>query len=283
MTPRRAQPVRLSPDASASEAFLVIVGECIDHWRANEAGVVEDRAPEALHQLRVGVRRFRSAFSLFSRVIDDPQIPWLRAEIRGLALPLGVGRDLDVFLSSDLADELTANQLEVVRQRRESAYDNAAVLLDSSEWNDVWRLVDRFLAHAPWSLDPDPPAQRAARRILERQWQRVTRRGALLADLSPTDRHRVRIQGKKLRYGVQFFTDLFPEPVGTPPTEFAKTMGQLQDTLGTLNDVHTEELFLASVGAPTPKVDHDALLTAALDAMSAVNAMTPFWTKPKMR
>ncbi|MBK8729145.1 MAG: CHAD domain-containing protein [Tetrasphaera sp.] len=55
--------------------------------------------PSALHQTRVGLRRFRSALSLFRRALDDPQVEWLGDEVRELALPLGDARDLDVLMA----------------------------------------------------------------------------------------------------------------------------------------------------------------------------------------
>jgi CHAD domain-containing protein len=61
VTPRRAAPVELDPDATTSSAFLAVTAECIEHWRANVDGVLSERAPESLHQTRVGLRRFRTA------------------------------------------------------------------------------------------------------------------------------------------------------------------------------------------------------------------------------
>jgi CHAD domain-containing protein len=280
VTPRRAAPVELDPDATTSSAFLAVTAECIEHWRANVDWVLSERAPESLHQTRVGLRRFRTALSLFGPKLDDPQLPWLKAEIRTLALPLGVARDLDVFLASDWVDDLDHTQVATLRARRDTAYDALTEVLTSGRWADAWALVERFRARAPWGLDPDPPAVRSAGKALDRRWRRVTRPGLDLRALSPIDRHRVRIEGKKLRYGAQFFDGLFPEPSGTPPLEFAAGLGELQDTLGLLNDAHTDAQLLASLGVTPPDHDEAALLDAAVAAHEDVRALRPFWRKP---
>lgn len=276
MTVRKAAPVDLDPGARTSAAFLAITTECIAHWRLNVPDVIDGRAMESLHQTRVGIRRFRSALSLFLRVIDDPQVGWLNDEIRELALPLGEARDLDVFLADDVTDCLSEAQRAVLRERREAAYDDVIEVLGSQRWADAWALVDRFRAHAPWGLDPDPPAVDTATEALERRWQRVVRRVGRLGELSPSDRHRVRIQAKKLRYGAQFFAGLYPA-AGGYPVEFAGVVGGLQDALGLLNDAHTRGLILKSVGAEVPVIDEPALVSEATAALSTVASLRPFW------
>lgn len=277
MTARRAAPIALRPEATTSQAFLAVTDECVTHWRANVDEVLNRREPEALHQTRVGLRRFRSALSLFGRTLDDPQVPWLKSEIRQLALPLGTARDLDVFLASDWVDDLDDAQVRALRTRREAAYDAVTDVLTSDRWADAWALVDRFLTHQPWGLDPDLPAPRTAAKALERRWRRVTRAGLDLRALSPLDRHRIRIEGKKLRYGAQFFDGLFPATAATSPAEFAAALGELQDALGLLNDAHTDAQILDSLGVVPPDHDEQALLEKATAAHDRVRALSPCW------
>lgn len=274
--------VSLEPVATTSQAFLAVTDECMAHWQANVDGVLTHRAHESLHQLRVGVRRFRSALVLFARSLDGAQVGWLGAEIRELALPFGPARDLDVLLESEDAPLFPPAALALLKDRRAAAYVDVIGVLESRAWSDAWQLVERFRAQAPWDLNPDPPATSAAALALDRRWRRVLKRGAKLRDLSPTDRHRVRIEAKKLRYGAQFFAGLFPAEgrEATPPLEFADAVGGLQDALGRLNDVHTEGLLLRSVGLTPPVVDEDALVTDAVTAQEQVAALTPFWRTP---
>jgi len=112
---------------------------------------------------------------------------------------------------------------------------------------------------------------------MQRRWRSLLRRGEDLRALTAPQRHRVRISAKKVRYGAEFFTGLFPDPVGTPPSEFAIVLGTLQDDLGALNDIHTFGVLLESLGAQPPVTDEDALVSAAVETMRQVAGMTPFW------
>ena len=62
---RKAEPVVLAAEMDVADAFAAIVQSCLRHFRLNEALVVHGRKAAALHQLRVAMRRLRSAFSLF--------------------------------------------------------------------------------------------------------------------------------------------------------------------------------------------------------------------------
>jgi CHAD domain. len=53
--PRKAASVALAPGATTVETFTAVMAECNAHWRANAPVVLSDRAPDALHQTRVGI------------------------------------------------------------------------------------------------------------------------------------------------------------------------------------------------------------------------------------
>jgi len=98
---RKSRPVTLDPTSTASMAFVVVATECRDHWRTNEALLLESRAMPHLHQTRVGIRRLRSSFSLFRPLLDAvPGAFDVAHRLRTLALPLGPARDLDVLLTA---------------------------------------------------------------------------------------------------------------------------------------------------------------------------------------
>ena len=66
------------------------------------------------------------------------------------------------------------------------------------------------------------PAVDFARNALSALHKRVLKRGKKFEKLSVADRHRVRIAVKKMRYGVEFFGDLFP---GKAQKKYSKTHG----------------------------------------------------------
>src|SRR5436309_1356432 len=62
-------------------------------------------SPEAVHQLRVGARRFRSALSAFGKAVEDQGLPGVKAEIAWLSHACDEARNLDVFAESLIGDK----------------------------------------------------------------------------------------------------------------------------------------------------------------------------------
>ena len=58
--PVKARAIDLSPNMTAAQAFVVAASSCLAQVCANEAAVIAGRDPEGVHQMRVGVRRFRA-------------------------------------------------------------------------------------------------------------------------------------------------------------------------------------------------------------------------------
>ncbi|WP_280136349.1 CHAD domain-containing protein [Methylobacterium sp. Leaf93] len=110
---RKAEPIALSEDTTAAEAFVAVAHACLRHMRLNEDVLLDHRDPNALHQTRVAIRRLRSAFSLFGDLIRDSQSEQLRAELKRLSAPVGNARNLDVFLTKTLPKERARHPDEI--------------------------------------------------------------------------------------------------------------------------------------------------------------------------
>ena len=80
---------------SAARSFQVIGFSCLQHLLANEPVLRETRDPEAVHQMRVAVRRLRAAISIFKAMAADERGDAVRRDLRWLATQLGEARDLD--------------------------------------------------------------------------------------------------------------------------------------------------------------------------------------------
>ncbi len=285
--PRKAAPVVLGAGMSPAAAFMVVTAECVDHWRANESMLLTTRAAPHLHQTRVGIRRLRSAFSLFGPLVRRvPEARPVAHRLRALALPLGAARDLDVLLSGPLAEPLDAHQRARLLEDREGAYDAVLAVLHSPEWAGTGHDLDRLLASAEaW---PDTGDLRSlARRALDHRSRRVTRHADDLASMSPADRHAVRIEAKKLRYGCEFFAALFPagqprvtDADGTVVTGMlaqARLVEEVQSALGALSDHATADGLLHRVGAHAPAPDEAALLADGVATVHRLAHSPPPW------
>ena len=62
--------------------MAVVMTACHVHWQINLAAAVDGRQPEGTHQVRVALRRLRSALSVFKKYIPAAQRAALNAEAK---------------------------------------------------------------------------------------------------------------------------------------------------------------------------------------------------------
>ena len=170
----KAEAVLVLPGMTTAEAFTAIAHACLRHFRLNEAGVMQRRAPEAVHQARVAIRRLRSAFSLFKSILADDETKSQRNFLRELSQLLGSARNLDVFLSSQEPKELPPKTIGFERLARErvDVYEKlsetldepgfARRLLDLVAWIECGRWRDATPAKHPKRLRPADRSDRSA-------------------------------------------------------------------------------------------------------------------------
>ena len=90
----KAYEPELSAGTSAGRAFTLIARACLRQLLANESAA-KKRNAEALHQMRIALRRLRAAISLFSTVVSDARVEAIKAELKWLGRELSPARDLD--------------------------------------------------------------------------------------------------------------------------------------------------------------------------------------------
>ncbi|WP_420347347.1 CHAD domain-containing protein [Pelagibius sp.] len=260
----RAKPLALKPGMKADDALAAIFESCLLHWTANEAAALDGSDPEGVHQLRVGLRRFRSALSVFSELLPPEHCSRLNEEARWILGALGPARDWDVFLADLLAplelnregDKDLAVLRKAVTERRAEAYVQVRhalsdprytrFILQLGGWLEdrAWHCADLTPAQAVWL---DQPLITLADKLLSKRHGKTLKLGRRFAKLSIEQRHRVRIGMKKLRYTTEFFRDLYPQKKAAP---YIKAMRNLQESLGHLNDVAVAEDLLADLTRP---------------------------------
>jgi CHAD domain-containing protein len=256
--PRPAEDVPIEADWTAERAAQAVLRECFAQVAANAEAVKAADDPEGPHQLRVGLRRLRSALSLFAPAIGGAEARRLAEEAKWLGQETGRLRDLDVLAGELLAAEAAAHP-------GEPGWDPLADVLaaaaasERSALRETLRgprarqfLLDlaRFVETRGW-IDPGDieqsgrlavPAGELAREALARRWRKVERRARGLEDLDVEQRHELRKELKKLRYAGEFLAPLFP---ARRTARFLKRLKAIQDIFGELNDAALAEALLA--------------------------------------
>lgn len=285
--PTKAPALLLSPRIGGGQAFETVARLCLEHADANEPLVDVHGDHEAVHQFRVAYRRLRSLFSLAREVSQtDPEAARIKANLRELTMAFGPARDLDVFREGhpDLS-EANARRLE---KARVTAYGDALDFLHSATWQQTRTDLDAWLSEGTYRdlLGTGTWSGRVwTAGALERRRKRIRTMGRKLAKLSDHERHLVRIEAKKVRYGCQFFGSMWPANAAEV-TVMEKQLGALQDRLGALNDLATWSRLVTLArlkGMEPPSVDVPAELAAAQETADRIAALPAFWESTLQR
>ncbi|WP_262287061.1 CYTH and CHAD domain-containing protein [Micromonospora sp. MA102] len=233
------RPAPADPAVAPVVDYLTTQRDTLVGHHAGALGGDED----AVHDMRVAVRRLRSTLRTFRGLWDRAESEQVRAELRWLGARLGAVRDVQV-MAARLADAVHAEPAELVlgpvpaRFAERFAADLATALdglraaLGSDRYADLLRRLD--------ALVEGPTARDVRRRWVTRRVRRaVTRFDArldeALAGGGDTALHEARKAGKRARYAVE---------VRKPAAKLVDRLRDLQDALGAHQDsVVTREVL----------------------------------------
>lgn len=261
----KAEKLVLDAETTVEGAVGRIVRACVAHLAANEAASLTGDDPEGIHQMRVALRRLRSAIALFRPFVPMAQYLWLVGEIKWLAGSLGPARDWDVFATELLApvrdafhradghghavvediDALAA----AAEARRLRAYEVARAAIGSERYTAFLLGLGAWVERRGWRDQPVSeksvrlfePVVGLADHLLDKRHKKAKRAGHGFAHLAVAQRHQLRIALKKLRYAAEFFRSLYDDK---PVRRYLQELSAFQDALGHLNDVATASRLL---------------------------------------
>jgi triphosphatase len=251
----KAMPLRLRRNMTVEQAFQEITRNCVTQIQSNVPGVALRYDEESLHQMRVGLRRLRSAFKLFKDVLELPVE--LQKEIRWLSKQLGDARDWDVLSGSTLPkimqsvpDETQLSELnQAVMAKTKEKHKTASTAVNSARYTQFILRMTLWLLRRGWheaSMQTNQSPIKMgvmdfARKLLERGGQRLLKHGRKFDTISANERHQVRIAAKKMRYATEFFQSLLSEKKVQP---YIEALTKLQNELGWFNDAAVADRLL---------------------------------------
>jgi inorganic triphosphatase YgiF len=266
-TARGSQAPALGRQMSPHAAWQTVLRECVAQIVANASQIASgEHGDEHVHQLRVGLRRLRSAWQLFDFIATDTSL------VDGAATlfrALGASRDQLVVDTAFTADLLRA--LESVGTQpapppaRQADASSAGLLRSEATQLLLLGLIESTLEPEPEAgaeAVPIPIAERLARPL--RRWHKQAVADARrFADLDDAQRHRLRKRIKRLRYAVEFSAGLFDRKA---VRRYLKPLRALQERLGAISDV------IVAIDALRGPAERDTRAWFALGWLSARRA-----------
>jgi len=248
-------PTDISAGSTMGDLAFAVLRRQLAVVRAKEPGTRLGEDPEELHDMRVATRRLRAALSLFEGVLPV-RAQVFRDELGWLGRLLGAVRDLDVQLQGlagmssavDAPDghdpmvELSA----LLEREREAARGDMLNGLDSVRWERLAKGLTAMAQQGPArrSLATRVPAEIGLPELVFTRHHKV-RKAATRARHTGivTDFHALRIRCKRLRYALEFSSEVY----GGKTSRFVRELTVLQDELGEMQDAEVASLQLADL------------------------------------
>lgn len=262
LAPRNAEDVALDRAQIAEQAARDVLRECLEQIATNVVVIRKLDDPEGPHQLRIGLRRLRSAFSACVSVLKSPEMTRLNMEARWLGQEVGRLRDIDVVANDIVRREAEAHVDEpglppladALSQQAGRQRDHLRKLLPEARVQAFLIDLARFVEARGWLVPQDfgqterlaAPVVELAGKALSKRWKKVSKRAHGLETLTVEQRHDLRKELKTLRYTVEFFSPLYP---AKRVEQFLKQLKKLQAVCGDLNDAAMVRAMLTGAEA----------------------------------
>ena len=239
----------------AAEALQHILKNLTSVMHQNLDGVLEDIDSEFLHDFRVAVRRSRSLLGQPKGVLTAETTTALQTHLKTMGAITGDVRDLDVYLLKKstyvdyVPDVLKPGILQlfrVLQRKRRTAKDRMLKAMAVDEFKAALAALDEFVNSDP-SAHGDTaghaPIGELAKTVIYNRYRRIIKKGRRITSRTADEKlHELRIDCKRLRYLLEFFTSVFP---ADQMKMLIKQLKRLQDNLGDFNDLCVQQDFLA--------------------------------------
>ncbi|MBP7241110.1 CYTH and CHAD domain-containing protein [Amaricoccus sp.] len=247
--PRNAGTVAFDAETNIETAARDVLRDCFAQVAQNLVVTLASDDHEGPHQLRVGLRRLRTALAVFGPSLGAERLGPLSAAAQRLGRVVGRLRDADVLMDEVVAgaagtglDAPARAALDAALAERRHAIraEVRAHLAGSETTGFVFDLLETIEARG-W-LDPADYAQTArlatpvaerAPVLLDARLRKAVKRGRRIETRDAEALHELRKELKKLRYAAEMLGPVFPRK---KVEAFLRPLKDLQDAFGSLND-----------------------------------------------
>lgn len=258
----KARKVHLDQSLSPTEAFHKLVWTCLEQLQSNHPAILAALDFDAIHHMRVAMRRIRSAIEIFRRTTDKSDISPILSNLRWINQTLGEARDLEVLLADTLPQSQTVfgdhpgflvlKQNALAAQKK--SYRRICNMIHSQRYQSTLLQLALWLSQEEHFHHEKDTLLTFAKKSLSRQHKKMMRDVANLDTMTPEEQHKVRLRGKKLRHSVEFFGDLFKdhEDFEAAFRSYLTKLIKLLNRLGLTNDVTVSETLIYNLTCDYP-------------------------------
>ncbi len=234
----------LNSNTTIKHTFRHIVSQdlkSINKWRKIAINADD---PEGVHQIRISLRKIRTALLIFKPVINNKFSHTLAKKLKKYATVLDDARDLDVYILTNFTGDSDSTLKSAAIAKRNKVYLRVKKLLKSKPFNKRIRSGKKWLKTGQWQkttiIDKklNHSLQSFAFDTLDSLTKVIIVKGENPQQLDNLALHKLRIDCKKLRYTTEFFMSLYDE--NTTRT-FIDKLKQLQDSLGDIHDTFIQK------------------------------------------
>ena len=250
--------IRLSLDADASihESTQRLLQFTLSLLQKNEHGIINNIDTEFLHDYRVAIRRTRSILRQLKGVYDQQETAFYLTAFKELGKKTNQLRDSDVYLLHEetyynylppfLHSSLKSFFIDIAASRKK-LHKQFCTYLASSDYKLFLHKWHKFVNRDSLSDSLQAPNASLSTKVvahgsIKKAWKKVIRHGRQIStETTDAELHALRIDCKKLRYLLEFFSSIFP-PKNIVPV--IRKMKELQENLGDFVDFSVQLQFL---------------------------------------
>ena len=255
--------IQLEPSMRSDEATKIVLRYLLQIMKINEANLEKDLDTEFLHDFRVAIRRTRSALGQIKSVFPQNTASRFKKDFSFVGKLSNQLRDLDVYLLKEdaykaMLPAVLRNDIDplfdYLKKKRSKALKHVISGFESNKYRQIlqdWEaFLDEPLQDPPVASNANVPIITLARKGIYKQYQRIVKDGSQILENTDNEKlHALRIECKKLRYLMEFFSSLFPRKKINILIAQLKT---LQDNLGDFNDLCVQEKYLLNIAEELP-------------------------------
>lgn len=231
-----------------------------------ETDVIKDKDPEALHQMRVGMRRLRTAIAGFAPALSLPKAAQEK-KVAKVARSLGELRDLDVLqdaLENQYLPALPTSEqdalkkvLATLKKQRQQILEQVQTLLKDQQYQELKQAFITWLERPSYGEFAEYPINEILPDLLLPLVSQFLLHPALLVGVKLAagevtvpkglnseiveqllnahgdTLHSLRKQAKRVRYQMELFTDFY----GTAYEDYVKDITPYEDYLKDIKDI----------------------------------------------